>query len=157
VRMEADDLLCSRNARSRTPLARANGTSRRTSGWAGEKVERSGKPISPHPFLCSASKEGTWPLPSLLVSSQWQCHLRHGSAHIYYYADSQRGTALIGRKSSRRHLAKLGFKFGNPALQRAHMLFNLFCRIPWGDVLRAFPIERDNVDEHQPFHARLHL
>ena len=26
--MEADDLLCSRNARSRTPLARANGTSR---------------------------------------------------------------------------------------------------------------------------------
>ena len=34
------DSLCSRNARSQTPLARANGTSRRVSGWAGEKVAR---------------------------------------------------------------------------------------------------------------------
>jgi hypothetical protein len=40
--MEPDDLLCSRNTRSRTPLARANGTSRRASGWEGEKVARSG-------------------------------------------------------------------------------------------------------------------
>ena len=48
--MELDDLLCSRNARSRTPLARANGTSRHASGWAGEKVARSGRSISPHPW-----------------------------------------------------------------------------------------------------------
>jgi hypothetical protein len=32
--MEPDDLLCSRNARSQKALARANGTSRRASGWA---------------------------------------------------------------------------------------------------------------------------
>ena len=42
-----DDLLCSCNARSQTPLARANGTSRRASGWAGEIVARSGRPSSP--------------------------------------------------------------------------------------------------------------
>ena len=60
--MEADDLLCSRNARSsldsardpepvegRTPLAGANGTSRRACGGAGEKVTRKGRSISPHP------------------------------------------------------------------------------------------------------------
>ena len=88
--MEADDLLCSHNARSRKDgrgaarpsfllaeaarsecaplmravkdsladplrqsgenrkaLARANGTSRRASGWAGEEVARSGRSISP--------------------------------------------------------------------------------------------------------------
>ncbi len=45
--MEADDLLCSRNARPEKALARANGTSRRASGWAGEKVARSGRSISP--------------------------------------------------------------------------------------------------------------
>ena len=38
-----------RNARSQTPLARANGTSRRASGWAGEKVARKVRSISPHP------------------------------------------------------------------------------------------------------------
>ena len=38
--MEPDNLLCSRNARSRTPLARANGASRRARGWVGEKVPR---------------------------------------------------------------------------------------------------------------------
>ena len=32
---------CSRNARLRTPLARAKGTSRRASGWAGGKIARS--------------------------------------------------------------------------------------------------------------------
>ena len=47
--MEPDDLLCSRNARSREALARANGTSWRASGWEGEKVARSGRSISPHP------------------------------------------------------------------------------------------------------------
>ena len=47
--MEPDDLLCSRNARPRKTLAWANGTSRRASGWAGEKVARSGRPIRPHP------------------------------------------------------------------------------------------------------------
>ena len=52
--MEPDDLLCSRNARSRTPLARANGTSRRASGWEGEKVARSGRSISPHPSRFSS-------------------------------------------------------------------------------------------------------
>jgi hypothetical protein len=46
--MEADDLLCSRNARSGTPLTRVTGTSWRASGWAGEKVARSGRSISPH-------------------------------------------------------------------------------------------------------------
>ena len=48
--MEPDDLLCSRNARSGTPLARANGASRRASGWAGEKVARSGRSIRPYPW-----------------------------------------------------------------------------------------------------------
>jgi len=47
--MEADDLLCSRNARPRKALAWANGTSRRASGWAGEKDARSGRSISPQP------------------------------------------------------------------------------------------------------------
>jgi hypothetical protein len=47
--MEPEDLLCSRNARPPTALARANGTSRRASGWAGEKAARSGRSISPHP------------------------------------------------------------------------------------------------------------
>jgi hypothetical protein len=46
--MEADDLLCSRNARPQKALARVNGTSRRVSGWAGEKaraVEDQSAPI----------------------------------------------------------------------------------------------------------------
>ena len=59
--MEPDDLLCSRNARPQKDggehreienwkaLARANATSRRAIGWAGEKVARSGRSISPHP------------------------------------------------------------------------------------------------------------
>jgi hypothetical protein len=47
--MEDDDLLCSRNARPQKTLAWDNGTSRRASGWAGEKVARSGRSISPHP------------------------------------------------------------------------------------------------------------
>ena len=53
--METDGLLCSRNARpqkdgdDRKALARAHGTSWRASGWAGEKAERSGRSISPHP------------------------------------------------------------------------------------------------------------
>jgi len=34
--------LCSRNARLEKALARVNGTSRRASGWAGEKVARNG-------------------------------------------------------------------------------------------------------------------
>src|SRR5512139_2304401 len=44
--MEPDDLLCSRNARWKTPLARANGTSRRASGWVGEKDARNRRSIS---------------------------------------------------------------------------------------------------------------
>ena len=32
---------------NRKTLARANGTSRRASGWAGEKAARSGRPTSP--------------------------------------------------------------------------------------------------------------
>jgi hypothetical protein len=47
--METDDLLCSRNARLWKTLAWANGTSRRANGWAGEKVARIGRSISPHP------------------------------------------------------------------------------------------------------------
>ena len=46
--MEPDDLPCSRNARSQKALAQANGTSRRASGWAGEKsraVEDHSAPI----------------------------------------------------------------------------------------------------------------
>src|SRR5438132_14184232 len=35
--------------RKQGALARANGTSRRASGWAGEKAARSGRSISPHP------------------------------------------------------------------------------------------------------------
>jgi hypothetical protein len=34
--------------RKQEALARANGTSRRASGWAGEKVARRGRSISPH-------------------------------------------------------------------------------------------------------------
>jgi len=45
--MEPDDLLCSRNARLQKALARANGTFHRASGWAGEKVARSGRPNRP--------------------------------------------------------------------------------------------------------------
>jgi hypothetical protein len=48
--MEPDDLLCSRNARPQKALALANGTSRRASGWAGEKVACRGRSISPHPW-----------------------------------------------------------------------------------------------------------
>jgi hypothetical protein len=40
-------LLCSRNARPKKALARANGTSRRASGWAGEKDARSRRPNRP--------------------------------------------------------------------------------------------------------------
>jgi len=47
--MEADDLLCSRNARPPKALARANGTSRRAGGRAGEKVARSGDQSAPIP------------------------------------------------------------------------------------------------------------
>jgi hypothetical protein len=39
--MEADDHLCSRNARPLKALAWPNGTSRRANGWAGEKAARS--------------------------------------------------------------------------------------------------------------------
>jgi hypothetical protein len=45
--MEPDDLSCLRNARPLKALARASGTSRRASGWAGEKATRSGTPSSP--------------------------------------------------------------------------------------------------------------
>jgi hypothetical protein len=38
-----------RDEESWKALARANGTSRRASGWAGAKVARSGRSISPHP------------------------------------------------------------------------------------------------------------
>ena len=48
--MEPDDLLCSRNTRTRKALARDNGTSWRASGWAGEKVARRGRSIRPHPW-----------------------------------------------------------------------------------------------------------
>ena len=44
-----DGFLCWRNARLQKVLARADGTSRRASGWAGEKVARSGRSISPNP------------------------------------------------------------------------------------------------------------
>jgi len=45
--MEPDDLLCSRNARSRKSLARVNGTSRRASGWVRKlrAVETQSAPI----------------------------------------------------------------------------------------------------------------
>jgi len=43
-------IFVSLNARPLKALARANGTSRRASGWAGEKVARSGKLIGP-PFI----------------------------------------------------------------------------------------------------------
>src|SRR6267378_5718842 len=67
--------------RKQEALARANGTSRRASGWAGEKVARSERSISPHPRrdnerawreqYCSASFDArncrNPPHPSLLV------------------------------------------------------------------------------------------
>ena len=65
--MEPDDLLCSRNARPQKDgeaLARANGTSRRASGWAGEKVVRSGRSISPHP---RRKKKQAWKDQSLVA------------------------------------------------------------------------------------------
>jgi hypothetical protein len=56
--MEPDDLLCSRNARHQKALARAIGTSRRASRWAGEKVARSRKSNSPHPRRITSALEG---------------------------------------------------------------------------------------------------
>ena len=47
--MEADDLLCSRNARPEKALAWANGTSRRASGWAGGKAARMEDQSAPIP------------------------------------------------------------------------------------------------------------
>jgi len=53
--LEPDDLPCSRNARSQTPLVRANGTSRRVNGWTAEKAARSGRsskgPAISQPYL----------------------------------------------------------------------------------------------------------
>ena len=40
-------------------LARANGTFRRASGWAGEKVARSGRSISPIPEKKMSNLEGS--------------------------------------------------------------------------------------------------
>ena len=51
--MEPDDLLCSRNVRPQKALARANGTSRRASGWEGEKAAHNGRSFSP-------LSEGRW-------------------------------------------------------------------------------------------------
>ena len=45
--MEPDDLLCSRNARPEKALARADGMSRRASGWAGDNVAHSERSIRP--------------------------------------------------------------------------------------------------------------
>jgi len=64
--MGPDDLLCSRNARSRKDLARVNGTSRRASGWAGEKAARSGRSISPHPLEEEVSEHGRINKPLIL-------------------------------------------------------------------------------------------
>jgi len=43
-------IFCARATRGLRRLARANGTSRRASGWAGEKAGRSGRSVSPHPW-----------------------------------------------------------------------------------------------------------
>jgi len=45
--MESDDLLCSRTVRPQKVLARANGMSRRASGWEGENAARNGRSFSP--------------------------------------------------------------------------------------------------------------
>jgi len=69
--MEPDDLLYSRNARSRTPLARSNGTSRRASGWAGEKDARSeGQPGH-------SLEKGYKPLAPCLSPKHWQLQQEH--------------------------------------------------------------------------------
>ena len=57
--------LCSRNAHDKNVLARASGTSRRASGWAGEKEPRSGRSISPHP-LKKMSEHGRVNTPLIL-------------------------------------------------------------------------------------------
>jgi len=68
-------------SRKQEALARANGTSRRASGWAGENVACKGRSIRPHPLrynertwrelYCSASFDARAcsnpPHPSLLV------------------------------------------------------------------------------------------
>ena len=58
--MEADDLLCSRNVRSRKARAWDCGTSQRASGWTGEKVARSGRPISPLPGEVTSELGGVY-------------------------------------------------------------------------------------------------
>jgi len=70
--MEADDLLCSRNARSRKALAWDSGTSQRASGWAGEKVARSGDQLAPIPeeITSELGKEGGAARPSFLLAER---------------------------------------------------------------------------------------
>ena len=69
--MEPDDLLCSRNARPQKTLAWASGTSRRASGWAGEKVARREDQSAPVPeeITGKLGKEGKPPdHPSFLLA-----------------------------------------------------------------------------------------
>jgi hypothetical protein len=48
-----------RGMANRKALARANGTSRRASGWADEKVARSGRSIAPIPKEVTSELGGT--------------------------------------------------------------------------------------------------
>ena len=67
--MEPDDLLCSCNAWSQKTLARDDDTYRRASGWAGEKVARSGRPSSP------PSRERAGHLPLFFRHQIWFLHI----------------------------------------------------------------------------------
>jgi len=76
--MEADDLLCSCNARSRTPLARATGTSREIEceaigGWAGEEYLTEGGRVR----KSRAVEDQSAPIPRKKTS-------KLGGEHVYH-------------------------------------------------------------------------
>jgi len=49
---------------------------------------------------------------------------------------------------------ELRFKFGDPSLQRSYdVLLDFLHRVARRDVLRAIPIERNDVDKKEAFHA----
>ena len=60
---------------------------------------------------------------------------------------------MIGFDRSIRRVpgGELGFQLGNAGFQRRDIFFHLGGREARGDVLRAIPVVRDNLDKDQPF------
>jgi hypothetical protein len=46
---------------------------------------------------------------------------------------------------------KLSFQLRDPGFQRSQLFSNLGLGVAWGDILRAVPIEADDVDHKEPF------